>query len=152
MARIAERWIPQVAAILIAVCYWHWGSSIVLPKTSVNILTSIVTVAGVAVGFLAAIEAIVLSIDSSRIVRDLKTAGLYDRLVAYIHSGLWWSFVLSCISTVALFKDFDTTHWPLWAIAIWCGSMTGTVLANGRVIYAFDKILRLRSKEAPAIP
>jgi uncharacterized membrane protein YbhN (UPF0104 family) len=158
MGRGIERWFPQVAATLCAVAYWYFLSSLTIPKTAVNILGALVTVAGVAVGFLAAAEAIVLSIDQSKIIQELQRSGFYDLLIRYLHSGLIWSFILSCLSTIGLLKDFEKTNWPPWVVAAWCGVFVATALANARVIYVFDRILRarsrmqLRSLEKPAPP
>jgi hypothetical protein len=118
----------------------------VIPKTAVNILGALVTVAGVAVGFLAAAEAIVLSIDQSKIIQELQRSGFYDLLLRYLHSGLIWSFILSCFSTVGLLKDFENTHWSPGVVSVWCGVFVATALANARVIYIFDRILRARSR------
>lgn len=139
MARLVEQLYPYCIAIVVAsTCAW-WDPT--PPKTTPTLLGAIINVSGIAIGFLAAAEAIILSIDDVRVIRHLKQAGGYTILVRYLSEAIIASFLLAAVSAVGLFRDFETGHWHWFGEAAWVFLLVAASLSYFRVLWVFFKIL-----------
>jgi len=105
-----ERWYPYLFAVAAGVgCYWLDPKP---PKSMVNLLAAVISVASIAVGFLGTAQAIVLSANDTRILRHLRQVGGYNLLLQYLNEAIALSFALAAISAIGLFKDFEKNQWP----------------------------------------
>jgi hypothetical protein len=95
----------------------------VLPETLPVLLSAVVTVAAIAVGFLATAKSILIAADDRPIIHRIKEAGFYNRIIGYFRSAIAWSFALSIASAVPLifdYKGLKEWDWPhAYGTALW---------------------------------
>lgn len=116
-----------------------------MPATLAALMSSVVSIGGIAIGFLATSKSILISIDEREIVKKLKQSGYYKRIILYIRAAIGWSFLLASISALALLITIEkSTPWTLWhslGFAIWLFLAIGATLSYFRVINIFYAIL-----------
>lgn len=153
--RIVERWYPAVLALAAAIIYYRIPalSGYVLPDTIPSLLSAIITVAGVAIGFLITAKSILISIDDRPIVERLKAAGIYKDVITYIRSAIRWSFLLTILSCIALLFRYGTeTEWDrnhAIGTAIWIWSAVGALLSYLRISRIWYTILSVIDTRHP---
>lgn len=139
-------WYPYVIAALAALGYWLFLRHVVVPKTAINVLGAVVSLAGIAAGFLAAIQSIFVAIDDRPIIHDLKESNTYDVIVSYLYHAMWWSVILAITSVVGLLKDFNSTNWPSWAVSAWVFCAVASAFCTYRIFRVFQAILMSRRR------
>lgn len=139
MRRFFERMYPFIGGIAAAAVYLYFPAlrKHIFPDTIPNLLTAIVSVGGIAVGFLAAAKAILISVDDRPIIKRMKEAKVYSRVMGYLRAAIRWSFLLALVSAAALVIDYrGITSWD-WPYAIgtafWLFLATGAILSYYRV-------------------
>lgn len=142
MNQLLEKWYHLAAGCIGGLLYFWLLGNIHPPKTTVQLLGAVVSVAGIAVGFLGAAQSILLSIDESKIIRHLQKVGRYDSVMDHLDTAMLSSFFLAVFSGIGLLKDFETTHWPAWVVSLWVATLITTTCSCYRVIRLFKKILR----------
>lgn len=146
--RTFERWYPGVGAGVVAAVYWFTPSlsTHVLPDTLPSLLAAIVSIGGIAVGFMATIKAILISVDDRPIVQRMKEAGIYRRVLSFLRSGIRWSFLLTLVSAAALVVEYrGVQNWsPYYAAgtSLWLFLATGSVLSYVRVSSVWTSMLQ----------
>src|ERR1044072_859369 len=102
--RFWERIYPCVAGIAAAAIYLTVPKlrDYVFPDTLPNLLSALVSVGGIAVGFLATAKSIMISVDDRPIVKRMKEVKIYQRVMSYLRAAIRWSFMLAVMSAVAL--------------------------------------------------
>ncbi len=142
MNRIWERTYPYALGVVAAAIFWWPLQTPDVPPTAINLLTAIISVAGIAVGFLMSAEAILLSLDESRVIRQLRQVGHYDLLISYLNEAILFSFALATLSAIGLFVDFKQTCWPAPVVCLWMFVAAAAGCCYFRVIRIFSRILR----------
>jgi hypothetical protein len=145
MGMRTEKWFPIVVGTVAAMLYFLMFRGYAITDSVQNLLLAIVSIAAIAVGFLATAKSILISIDDKLIVQRLKRVGYYKILVDYLLGAVWWSFGLSILSTACIlvdWKDPGGAWWNRLLLAAWIFVLTTAMLACGRVIYIFGKLLR----------
>jgi len=108
-----------------------------------DLLTAVINVSAIAVGFLATAKSILFSIEKKRVIRQLKgVPEYYDLLITYLMSATKFAFLVSVVTACSLlieFKQFE--HWHVWFFRIWGSIVILTAWACYRVIHIFGKIL-----------
>lgn len=84
-----EKFYPYLVGILVGVLHWCFWGNMPAPSTSPSILGAVVSVSGIAVGFLAAAQSIILTMSNSRIVKSLKKGEYYNRLIRYLEEAIY---------------------------------------------------------------
>jgi hypothetical protein len=139
MALFTERFFPLFGALIAAGVYLYVPTlrNHVFPDTVPNLLSALVSVGGIAVGFLATVKSILISVDDRPIVKRMKDADLYHRVMGYLRAAMRWSFALAIFSAAALVVDYRGLQaWNWWyagGTAVWLFLVTGSVLSYLRV-------------------
>jgi hypothetical protein len=144
MNKHIERWYPLAAGLAVAAVYYFFYRSWTITDAVLNLLLAIVSIAAIAVGFLATAKSILISIDDKLIIQRLKRVGYYKILIGYLLSAVWWSLGLSVFSALCLlidWKDAAGAWWNRPVLALWVCVLVTSLLACARVIYIFGKIL-----------
>jgi len=155
MLMVAERWYPLVGGVASALLYLAipLSRTHVLPETLPNLLSAVLTVAGVAIGFLATVKSILISIDERPIVQRMKEAGVYRRVIGYLRAAITWSFILTLVSSVALLANYkDVRVWDTQrqlGTAIWIVVAVGALLSYYRIAGIWQEILDRMDTEHP---
>jgi hypothetical protein len=126
----------------VVLAYWCYWNDPTPPKTAVELLAAVISVASIAVGFLAAAQAIILSLNDVRIIRLLRDLHYYDRMLRYFNEAIGLSFAAAGLSAVALLKDFEHEQWHRGFEAIWVFFVCAATLCYARVMSTFFRILR----------
>ena len=144
-----EQWYPIGIAVgsgaVTAFCTlrWRWTP----PATVKDLFPSIVNVAAIAIGFLAAAQAILFSIEQKKIIQQLKDAEYFDFVVDYMSTAIAWSFALALFTSVAMLIDWEKqAGYPqkmiAAALSLWVALLVVTVLSYFRVVRVFSRLLR----------
>lgn len=147
MRRFWERWYPLLSSMVLTFFFLllFRRLNLTIPESTKDLLTAATTLSGIVVGFLAATQAILFSIDNSLVIKNLRQAGVYSRLVNYLMDAIHWSLALAIISSVGLFLDLKNPQtWYLYPFLLWVFLSITTGLSCYRVIRLFNRILHSR--------
>lgn len=139
MAFAFERCYPLLGGLIVAAVYLLVPSlrTYVLPDTLPLLLSAVVTVAAIAVGFLATAKSILIASDDRPIIKRIKDAGLYRRILRYFRAAIFWSFLLSILSAAALLFNYNgltAWDWPRsLGTAAWLWVATAAMLSYHRI-------------------
>lgn len=148
----AEQWSARICGGLACLLYWIFFSDRPFPQSIVQLLSAVLTISAIAIGFMGTAKSILVSIRDRDIVEQLKETkpygeigpSYYDIILDYILAGTIWSFALAVVSTIAMLVDFQYPQgWVIALVYVWFFSMGGTLVACARVIYILSGILRL---------
>jgi hypothetical protein len=148
MRKFWERWYPLLFSMLLTLSTFllFRRLNLSIPDSTKDLLTAATTLSGIIVGFLAATQAILFSIDNSKIIENLRQAGVYSRLINYLMDAIHWSLALAVISSVGLFLDLSNPQsWYLYPFFLWVFFSITTGLSCYRVIRLFNRILHSRA-------
>ena len=146
--RIVERWYPLAGGFVVSCVYLSVPQlrQYVFPATLPVLLSAVVTIGGVAVGFLATIKSILLTIDDKPIMGRIKDGGLYIQIVDYLRAAFFWSFALTILSAFALFIDYQKlSEWSAAhaaGTAAWLWVATSAGLSYYRVSSIWYTVLK----------
>lgn len=138
-----ERWYPAAGGGL--------GTLIVLvasPDCSTfagfrDILTLVVSIAAIGIGFLGTAMSILYSIDEKWIVRQMRKAGYYKTLLSYLLGAIRTCFLLAVVTGCGLFVDLQRDGvFQGIVFAMWAGLVVAAILSSYRVISIFVGILQ----------
>jgi hypothetical protein len=153
--RLFERWYPFCGGAIVGLLYFFVPTlnSYVFPETTPQLLSAVVSVGGISLGFLMTAKAILISVDDRPFIQRIKEARLYKRIIRYMRSAIFWSFALTLLSAVALIFDYKGhTTWDaphVWATAIWFAIATAAILSYIRVSRIWYAILDMLDAPAP---
>lgn len=138
-----EKWYPIVIASIGTILGYSVANNIKLSSSSQNIFSAATNLSAIAIGFLGAAMAILLSIGNSKSVKALKQTGAYVRLINYFDSAIKTSFCLAVLSFLGLLIDTATAN-VLQKIFIlaWIFYLILSGAMVYRVIDVFSDILR----------
>ena len=145
MNSIIERWYPLTIGTLAALISFDLERrySFRLPPSMKDVLTATTTLSSIIVAFLAAVQAILFSINHERVIKNLKQASVYKTLVNYLMDAIHWSILLAVISSAGLFLDFSLSQqWYSYAFCIWIFVLGVAFSSCYRIIKLFNKILK----------
>jgi hypothetical protein len=110
-----------------------------------------ISVAAIFAGFQGAIHAILLSMLRSRVVRNLKRSGSYDRLIGFIRSGILSLTVFVAVSLLAVFLNALNLWSGGWAFATAAliGLFTHSLMSSVRVMMLEVAMLQVPDDDAP---
>ncbi|QDU44324.1 hypothetical protein Mal52_28030 [Symmachiella dynata] len=137
-----EKHLPILLGIVVSITHYVFCAGFRPPNTSVELLGAVISVSGIAVGFLAAAQSILLSIEDSKIIQHLRKTDRYESVMDKIDFAMMSSFVMAIVSGLGLLKDFSNEQWPHWAVSLWMGLLACTVVSCWSVIRIFKKLLR----------
>ncbi|MCC6493498.1 MAG: hypothetical protein IT424_10800 [Pirellulales bacterium] len=147
MALTWEKWYPILIASAVTAIYLSVPAlrQYALPPTASALMAAIVSIGGIAIGFLATAKSILVSIDDREIIQKLKSSGYYKRIIAYLRTAIRWSFLLTGYSAAALLVEFGpATSWSFSysvGFSVWLLLATASALSYYRVINIFYAVL-----------
>lgn len=143
MSRFVEERFPWFAAALLgaATCWCFWSRA--LPTSMTDLLAALISVASIAVGFLATAKSILVSIDDRPIIRQIRNVNRYTDLIDYMMCSIHWSFCLGSLCVSMLLVDLSASD-PITRTLMGClGATTGGAAASYyRVVSLFQMILK----------
>ena len=135
-----ERYLPYVLTAF-ATAAWQFLACAGFPDEPSALLASTGTAAAVLVGFLATMNAIILSISGSPVFQVIRAAGYHEDLFRYVYEATIVGVALLCISIVGFFVVRDGSS-P-WAYNfIWVIFSTCSIFLFLRVSHITFKLLK----------
>ena len=142
LMKLLEKWYPYIVASGCAFVYIVWSRWMPDAQKVPAILSAVISVSAISVGFLGAIKAVILSLSSSRAIQNIKKAGYYEILVSYLSEAVTWSFIVAWISVLFLFIDLkpgNTVH--ECACTAWVFLVIASLLSCFRITRIFVKLM-----------
>lgn len=147
MGKFWEEWNPLICAACASLLAWCLISRFGIPTGTKDLLTAYVSTSGILVGFLATAKTILLSIDSTRVIRNLKRNNHYANLVNYIVRAIFSGIALAVISSVGAVIEWKApTPWHARFIILWLFCAVHCGFATVRVIRLFKALMIANSK------
>ena len=131
--------------LVFAVLYlWRWPHN-PLPLGMKDLLAAVVNIAAIFVAFLSTIWAILISLESKRVIQLLKDAGYHRLLFDYLASSIRWLFLLAVISAFGLLIDFaQPKDWHRYAFGFWIFVLVTSLVSCWRITRIFSKVLTFK--------
>jgi len=144
MGALIERWYPPFLGVLTSIIYYIFFRKFPLSIRVKDLLMATVNISAIAVGFLAAAKSILLTIQGRKVIRQAKTAGLYQMLIDYMIWAIYSCFFLSIFSAIGLLLDLEhQQNWYHYAFAIWLFISINSLFSFCKVIRLLGRILLL---------
>jgi len=138
-----EQWGPCVSGIIVLSIYMIFFQQYQLPGTFNNLLSSVVSICAVSIGFLMTTKSILFTIRDSEIINWIKKAGLFGKLIDYIMTAIHLCFILAIYSALCLLMNASSLICAYsWVFGFWLLLSTITISSCYRVIFLLSKILR----------
>jgi hypothetical protein len=143
MSLSTEQAYPYLAGIAAGILYFFVGKMCSIPDTLHQLFAAVISIAAIAVGFLATAKALLITISEDRpLIQKLNAIGYYDRFHHYLDAGIGWSFALSIFSAVGLLISFKSEElWHFALLSAWVGLATTTILLYVRVVRILNRLL-----------
>jgi len=141
-----ERWYPLAGGATVALAFLFVSPQAfpVQADAAPSLFSAVISLAAIAVGFLATAKSILIAIENGIAVRQLKSVGLYETLVSYLVTATRWGFVLSVASILCFVIDLrQPAGWHRFALTLWLFSLVTAGLTFYRVFEIFARVLRL---------
>lgn len=131
-----ERLYPYLAGAVAALAWWVFTPEFHADKS--DVLSASLTVGSILTGFLATSKAILLSLNDTPIMRDLRRSNYIADLVSYLAQAILFSFGYAVISLVGFFLNGSPAYWVVWTAMGVVAALTFV-----RVVWIQLKILAL---------
>ena len=145
MSNRVEKNYPWVGGLVAGGLGFYFLNGRPLPADLNDLLSAIINVSAIAVGFLATAKSILISIQGSRIIRQFKSGGgaRYAQLIDYLMTAIYSCFALAALSTIGLLIDLKAQAiGQTLAVSIWMMCLVYAGLTCQRVIAIFTEILK----------
>ena len=140
---LAERHIPGVAAVTVVLVHrFVWPQS--YPRSATELLNNVVSLSGIAVGFLATGQALLCSLSDNFVVQFLKKYSRFQDMLRFFSAAIRWCLCLALFSLAGYWVDFQK-HAALFSV--WLGLLSGASLTTMRVLLLFGRVLHGSTKE-----
>lgn len=143
MSVFIEKWYPMILGLAaFGLGAWYFGKN-PIPVAMHDLFSAAVSIGAIAVGFLGTAMAILFSIEHRWIVKQVKRAGLFERLIGFLLYAIWGCLLLAVLSGGSLLLDLQNpANWYSWSVAVWGGVLIGALASCFRVLRLFAKILQ----------
>lgn len=144
MWRTWERSYPYLFALMAGVLAYRFGTSNLYAGME-NAIGEVVSASSIIVGFLATAMAIMMSIGDNPILKRLKEAGSYKRILGYLWAAAFSALALVAVSVVLKFAS-NTPHFDgsirQWSTALWMALAVLVLFSSYRSIHLIYVLLR----------
>lgn len=145
MSRTAEKYLPVLLAGAAVAVYLKWFPGFLIPENVKELLAAAISIGAILAGLLGNAMAILFSIDGKAVIQGLRKTGHFDGLVNYLLGAIFWSSLMAVLSGVGLLVDVKPKELPNpVAASVWFFATVASIVAYGRVINLFSRILRSR--------
>lgn len=107
-----ERVYPYLTGALAALAWWMFTPEFHADKAEV--LSASLTVGSILTGFLATSKAILLSLNDTPIMQELRSSKYINDLVSYLAQAILFSFAYAVVSLVGFFLNGCEAFWVAW--------------------------------------
>jgi len=150
---------PVVTGIIVATGIFFMARELPPAATVSNLLSAMINVCGIAVGFLVTAKSILLSLSSSEVMKQLRSGGYHVSIEREMDWAIWLSFAVVVLSVAAMCFDYSRPVAPPGSapasgyppigprvlFATWVGVSVASGVACCRVLCTFNKLVRVAS-------
>lgn len=142
-----ERWFPLITSLFMCAFFYSTGKNNLISDSLKDVLSASITFNSITIGFLATSMSILVTVENTRIIKQLKEAKVYSKLINYFTAAIEASFVSVVLSLTGLFIDLKHIE-KIYTLAflIWIFFLIYSGLTCYRVIILFAKILKTTNK------
>jgi hypothetical protein len=141
--KIFERWYPIICSFLLALLYGALFGETFYSLPIRDVLSSVLSVAGIIIGFVATAMSILFTIEKKQIILQLKDVEYYRMLIDYFASSIRWTFMLMLLSCIGLVGNYNQpAFWQAAGFNVWLWVLLTTGFSCYRLLEIFAKILR----------
>lgn len=146
MGELTEKLYPLVLGALAALGYFLLLRHEPIPDTGKDLLGAVINLAAIAIGFLATIKSLLISIENRPDVTWLKSGQFYSRFHRYVFHAIHGSFIVAIVSSIylLLFGRLQASPWASWAVTCYVALVVFTAAAYFRVVTVFGLMLQAR--------
>jgi len=143
MSEYFERYYPFAFGVVAAGAYLLLLRNEPFPDTTKDVLSAIISLASIAVGFLATVKAILVSIEDRPAIVWLRRGSFYKRFRAYTFQAIYASFAIAVVSVAGLllFPKIERASWAFWVAAGYLAALVWTGASYVRVVSVFRVML-----------
>lgn len=132
-------WVSIIPVVIFLIIIYE---GIDISKNVLSLLSSIISVFSIAIGFLATVMTIMLSLTNSRVIIQLNKIGLYSTVNKYLIHAIIWCFIAVMAAVLALFvESFLDGRQYFYLLAVIVYSSSVAALACIRIFRVFKRIL-----------
>jgi len=147
----AEKYLPLATSVILPSIYavWLWRSGDPLPDDTKELFAAVISVAGVALAFIATIQGYLLSILNSDIVKRMRQVGGLEAVFTHFKSSFKACSICLASTGLMLFFKFSGAQTLLHkaAFVAWLGAALYAFIACLRTINTFQDLLQKASTE-----
>jgi hypothetical protein len=148
MNRWVDKYYPLIiSAVATGIFYvlFRDRSSVLFAGSIEELLSAVITISSIGIGFLATSKSILISMQNSKIIKWMKDGGHYKNIINYTMSAIHWCFALTLISALALVFDLKApaTDKIFFLACAWVFIASAALLCSYRIVRLFSTILRL---------
>lgn len=150
MGAMVERAYPTVLGLLCAAGYLIFLRDEPIPGTAKDLLSAVINLSAISIGFLATVKSVLLSIEDRPSIKWLKNGQSYDQFRAYVFGSIYSSFAVAVISAVCLlfFGPLEAASWSTWFVAAYVALVVATGTGYFRVVTVFSLMLKGTGRKA----
>ena len=138
-----ESYFPYVVSLAVigVACYFKF--SFIALANAKEILSSVINITAIIVGFLATMISILLATNANRVMKKFQHFNAIDRLTSYIKHAVASGFFLTIYSTLfySWLDKYDSIYWYLFLL--WLYGATYFAASSYRIISLMMEIFRL---------
>lgn len=140
-----ERWLPLTVATAVGIIAFSvsYRTKLDINEITEKLFPNTINLGGIVIGFLAAAKSILFSIEEGFIMRQIRKAEVYKKLINYFMDAINLGFLLVIFSIVGTLINFEnplTIHHCLFGV--WVALLVNMGLSSYRVIKIFADILK----------
>jgi len=137
-----EKAYPVGGGCLAVAIFWLATRDRAEPEAFATLFSNTISLAGIAVGFLATAQSIMLSVGERRLLRQFRQIGYEKHLHQYFMDAIHSSFGLGIVSGLCLLADAKSEPSSFRQVtAVWLFVLCLAVLSYYRIVSLFMKVL-----------
>lgn len=141
MGLLAERWYPLVCGVAAGFLWFRFGPA--FPTDNNAFLSASLTLGSIITGFMATAKTILMGLQGTEVMRDLRRSTYIEVLVSYLSAAIFSAFGFCIVTLMGFFLDGSRAFASAWfALAVFAA------LAFIRVVLILLRILKFADRDA----
>lgn len=132
--KLLEQFLELLVAIAVFLLHYFAFRSF-YPRQDSDLYSNVINICGVAVGFLAAGQALLYSLPDNKVVATLNKLGRLNHLLRFFTAAIVWCMLAAIYTTLSYVVDFKVS--PA-LFSIWLALVSGAVFSTIKVIALFS--------------
>lgn len=137
-----EKWLPFILFFATSGVVFHYFAKITFVTRLRPLAEPIINLSAISIGFLATVKTVMISIEDRYIVKQMKKAGVYRRLMNHLIRSIWLCMGLALASVATILVDpNDKSTIDRFTVSVWIGLAVASAFSCCAVVQSFCKIV-----------